>query len=266
MTGEARIVTTSEIPDVVRWLGDTPETVMSVHRLTSDLGLASVVGLPGDYRAVVVQGALLPEEPVAFGEDAELIWSAARILTGWSAINAPAAIAGALGEVIQRDTAAEIELGPEVYFVRSGEETRARHNGAARLLTSADLPLVETATEALGMQGWRFGSASLLLELGCVAGACDDGELVSVAFTSAISARHGEIGVVTRSDHRGLGLARACAVLVTAAVEARGLVAVWSTSTDNLPSRRIAESLGFVPFSRRNYVNVLRGRSGTNHD
>jgi hypothetical protein len=50
---------------LARALGDTPETVISVHQLTRGLCAAYVVGDPSQPEAVVLQSGHLPEEPAA---------------------------------------------------------------------------------------------------------------------------------------------------------------------------------------------------------
>ena len=114
---------------------------------------------------------------------------------------------------------------------------------------------MEAATADLGMDGWRFGSAAALLEEGFAAGAVVDGQLVSVAFTSARAGRHSEVGVVTTEPWRGRGFSTSAAALICAYIQSAGQTAVWSTSKDNVASRRVGDKLGFVEVSRRLYIN-----------
>jgi predicted GNAT family acetyltransferase len=114
---------------------------------------------------------------------------------------------------------------------------------------------MEAATADLEMDGWRFGSAAALLAEGLAAGAVVDGRLVSVAFTSARTVRHSEVGVVTAAPWRDQGFSTATAALVCADIQNAGQFPVWSTSEDNVASRRVATKLGFVEVSRRVYVN-----------
>ncbi|MFM9108395.1 MAG: GNAT family N-acetyltransferase [Chloroflexota bacterium] len=243
-------------------LGESPETVMSIHRLRRGLARAWAAGDPvAAPAAAVVQGTLLPDEPHVFGEDAAAIAALLREVPGWVCVNAPAAVAPALARIIERDTGRPCALGPEVYLTLPEPEpaaataAAAQHGPApARLLGPADLPLLEAATIPLGMAGWRFGDAARLLAEGIAAGAAEGEDLLAVAFTSALGERFAEIGVVTREDARGRGLAGAGAAIVRDALLAAGVAPVWSTSADNAASLRVAARLGFREVSRRVYV------------
>ena len=79
---------------------------------------------------------------------------------------------------------------------------------------------------------------------------------VAVAFTAAQGERYVDVGIVTREDARGQGLATAAASLVCAAIQAAGLVPVWGTSEENLASQRVAEKLGFRQVAQRVYLNL----------
>ena len=142
----------------------------------------------------------------------------------------------------------------EIYFLPGGPVAPVS-DPPVRRLTAADVPMMEVATEALGMQGWRWGSAAALVRESVAAGAVVDGELVAVGFAGYASDRHAEVGVVTREDHRNRGLSTAAAALVCAELVRSGKTPVWSTSEENVASRRVAAKLGFVEVSRRVYVN-----------
>ena len=77
-------------------------------------------------------------------------------------------------------------------------------------------------------------------------GAFVDGRLVSVASSFFVGQQYEDIGVATHAEHRGRGLAFACAAGLCADIVARGRVPSWSTSPDNHASLRVAEKLGFV--------------------
>ena len=235
-------------------LGDTPETVMGVHRLRRGLARALVVGSPHQPRAAVVQAHALPTEPTGYGDDPDLLWSLLRQLDGWSCVNVALAVGPALARLVERATGRRCWLGEEVYAVLA-QPVAAWAHPAVRRLTPADLPLLARSEAALGMVGWRFGSAAALLAEGFAAGAVAGHRLVAVAFTSARAERHAEVGVVTAEPWRGRGFSTAAAALVCADLQTAGQTPVWSTSEDNLPSRRVAAKLGFVEVVRRVYVN-----------
>ena len=68
-------------------LGDTPQTVIAVHRLRRGLGRAWVDGDPARFRAAIVQGDDLPDEPDAFGADPEAIWELLQHVEGWTCVS-----------------------------------------------------------------------------------------------------------------------------------------------------------------------------------
>lgn len=238
-------------------LGDAPETVGTVHKLRLGLARAFVLGAPARPRAAVIQPRYRPTEPIAFGNDAAALWDVLRDVEGWEAVNVPLDVGPALAELIRRETGITPWLCEEIYYIPKGPLPKPA-NAAVRRLTAADEPLMEAATDALGMAGWRFGSAAALIAQGFAAGAITGGRLVSVAFTSARTKRHAEIGIVTHRNWRGRGLATAAAAHICADVVADGQIPVWSTAIDNDASRRIAAKLGFREVSRRVYVNLIR--------
>jgi predicted GNAT family acetyltransferase len=87
-----------------------------------------------------------------------------------------------------------------------------------------------------------------------VAAAVIDGEIVSLAHTFAWSPLYVDIGVTTHDGFRQQGMATAAAAIVSAEVQKRGRVPVWSTGVDNQPSMRVAQKLGFRETSRRLYL------------
>jgi RimJ/RimL family protein N-acetyltransferase len=247
---------TSERAFLADALGDTPETVMAVHRLRRGLARAVVAGPPHRPRAAIVQAFSVPEEPAGYGDDPEAIWSLLRDLDGWTSVHVTLALGPPLANLIAAATGRPRAFSEEIYAVLDQPVTALAHP-AVRRLTPDDLPLMEAATADLGMDGWRFGSAATLLAEGFAAGAVVDGRLVSIAFTSARAGRYAEVGIVTAEPWRGRGFSTSAAALVGADIQNAGQTAVWSTSEDNIASRRIGCKLGFVEVSRRVYLNPV---------
>lgn len=255
-------------------LGETPQTTMSTHRLRRGLARAAVAGPPERPEAAVVQAFALMAEPAGFGDDPERIWGVLRGLDGWTSVHVALPVGPPLAALIQAETGRAYRLEEEIYF-QAGAASRdgaAGKAGAAdlperpltppeslaipgvRRLGAADVPLMEAATDRLGMAGWRFGSAAAQIADGFAAGAVVEGRLVAVAFTAARGSRYGEVGIVTQAACRGRGYAGAAAALVAADLRAAGLTVIWSTSVENAASRRIAAKLGLTEVSRRVYL------------
>ena len=75
------------------------------------------------------------------------------------------------------------------------------------------------------------------------------GRALSVCVTVRRSGRGIEAGVDTEPDCRGRGYAGRVTAAWIAAARAEGLIPFYSTESDNLASRRVAEKLGLVRFA-----------------
>jgi hypothetical protein len=71
---QTRRVTTAEGDTLCPFLGDKPQTLITVHLLRRGLCSAYAVGELNCPDALVVQPTPFPEEPTVFGTDAEAIW------------------------------------------------------------------------------------------------------------------------------------------------------------------------------------------------
>lgn len=229
-------------------LGDTPETVISVHALKRGYCRAYA-----SEAASIVQWDVLLGEPVGFGDDAAALWDLMQSVDGWFCVEVTTACAAALGQLIVAETGRRVRYYGDIYYTLTVPATHF-HGAAVRLLTVADMPLLDAAPREI--QGAGFGETRALLEEGVVAGAIVDGALVTIAHTSALTTRHADIGVATLEGWRGRGFASAAAALVAGHVQATGRTPVWSTGEDNVASRRVAEKLGFVEVGQRVYVIV----------
>ena len=232
-------------------LGDTPETVIAQQWLREPATDALCVGDPADLEAIVLQSPSVPGEPAIFGVSAEAVASLIPHLQPWFALNVPMALSDDLMAPVAEAAGVEsVRLLDDVYHTLT-QAVGVVSPGVARMLGRDDERVIRSAAGLLG-----DGAERLLdtLGWGVVAGVVRDGHLVSVAYTFATSDLHADLGVVTRDDWRGQGLATACAALVCQAVQDGGRVPVWSTGSTNLPSLQVARNLGFTEVSRRVYL------------
>lgn len=229
-------------------LGDTPETVISVHALRRGLCRASASGA-----AAIVQWDEQPGEPVGFGDDATALWDLLQSVDGWFCVEVTPTCAAELGPLIAAQTGRSVRYYGGIYYTLTVPAAPIKDD-TARLLTVADLPLLDAAPREI--RGGGFGGTRTLLEEGITAGAIVDGALVAIAHTSALTPRHADIGVATLEGWRGRGFASAAASLVAQQAQVTGRTPVWSTGEDNVASQRIAQKLGFVEVARRTYVIV----------
>ena len=232
-------------------LGDTPHTVLTQHVLREGNCLVYVSGPPSDLAGAIIQSESLPAEPVGFGSDPEVLWRLLGLATGWECLLVGTACAAPLGEMMSRELGRPVRYLDDIAFTLTRPVVRERHP-AVRLLWSNDLCFLTSAPSEQRDSFWR--SPKELLEHASIACAIIGGEIVSSALVAGQSARHAEVGVYSRADHRHEGLAAAAASLVCEQVQARGLTPVWSAGGHNTPSLNLARKLGFVEVSRRRYV------------
>jgi hypothetical protein len=236
-------------------IGEAPETLMSLEQLRRGLCRAFVMGSLTALDAAAVLPAAFPGDVSVYGNNAQAIFAMLRQLDAWEAADVAPDLARPLAEWLERAMRRRVIFSREHFFTLEGPAPMLPHP-AVRMLNAADLPLLEAATAPLDMGDWRFGSAAALLAEGMAAGAIINGVLVAVAFTAAAGKRFVDVGVVTREDVRGQGLAPAAAALVCAEIQAGGRIPVWGTSAENLASQRVAAKLGFREVSQRVYLNL----------
>jgi hypothetical protein len=236
-------------------LPEDVETMTGIHRLRRGIARAWIAGTPEEPVAAVVQSRFLIEEPALYGGDPDAGWAVLQAVPGWLAVNAERSVAPELAALIEAETGQACSLRDEYYYTLERSVAPFR-DPAVRLLGLGDLAMVEAATEALAMHGWRFGSAEALLSDGLLAGAVVDGELVAVAFSAAATPRYIEVGIKTHEAWRGRGCSTAAASIVCAEIQRAGKIPVWSTEEDNIASQRVGAKLGFREVSRRVYVNL----------
>jgi GNAT acetyltransferase len=233
-------------------LGDSPETVISVHLLAQGLCDAYVAGNPEHFRGLIVQMHRDRSEPIAFGADAQALWELLKMARDWWCVNTSEACAPRLGSIWAKETGRAVGYYADVHHTLTRPAVPFKHE-AVRLLTLADLAMLgSAAAEVRGGFGWT--SSEHMLEEAIVAGAVIEGRLVAIAYTSALSRKHADIGVTTLKQWRSLGLATAAASLVARKVQERRLVPVWSCGEDNYASLRVAHKLGFAEVLTRVYV------------
>jgi GNAT superfamily N-acetyltransferase len=248
-----RRVFAEEYDALAHRLGDTPETVIAVHLLQRRLCLAYAMGEPCRPDPVVIRYDHLPEEPVAFGPDAEAIWPILLGLRGWTCVNVDVQVARRLGPLMEADLGRSVRLVEDIYHTLERPVAAFIHP-AVRPLARDDLALLEGSPAEVRRMALGFGSRDGLLDEGVAAGAVVDDRLVALACTTALTERRADLGIVTREEWRGQGLATACAALVADGVHRTGRVPVWSTGEDNHASLRVAQKLGFREVGRRAYL------------
>ncbi|MAG35213.1 MAG: hypothetical protein CL878_03050 [Dehalococcoidia bacterium] len=233
-------------------LGDTPETVITIHHLRRRWCHAYVAGSPTRFDGAIVQERFRPGEPAAFGSDPEVLWELLQDVRGWDCVLVSAACAQALGEIITAKTGMPVRYYGDITYTLS-QPPLVFHSEAVRQLTLGDVDVLESAPPDLQGRSF-FGSPQALLTEGIAAGAFVANQFVSIARTAARSERHTDLGVYTAEAWRGRGFSTAASAIVARRVQETGRTPVWSTGEDNHPSQRVAQKLGFTEVSRATYV------------
>jgi hypothetical protein len=107
-----------EAQALARTLGDTPETVISVHCLNRDLATAWIVGSPENFSAAVIQTVSCPAEPNAFGDDRQGILRLLLGVRGWNCVLADRHVADALGPQIAAQRECSVSFLEDVHSLR----------------------------------------------------------------------------------------------------------------------------------------------------
>ncbi len=239
--------------ELIAALGDSPETVITIHHLRRGSCRAYVAGDPARFDGAIIQHFGTPAEPTGFGTDPQVLERLLQAMQGWDCISVPTICAPGLGDALMRRMRVRVRYLDDIYF-HLVQPVPSIQSEVVQRLALAHLPLLEAIPPELHVDG--FGSLEALLSEGIVAGALIDGQIVAIARTSARSERHGDIGVATLEAWRNHGFATAAAALVARDVQAAGQIPVWSAGAHNTPSLRVAEKLGFMEVGRHRYVII----------
>jgi GNAT superfamily N-acetyltransferase len=237
-----------EMPLLAASLGDSPETVITHHLLTSRACNAWCVGDVRQPSAAIIQAHQFLAEPIVFGHSPEDIARIMPFVQGWDTFSVPPHLARGLERTVTTlaGTGALNTL-EDVYHILDGPVADIPRRDDVRLLTDDDVLLTA------GMDQLQQTSAYKPI----VAAGIVDGEIVSLAHTFAWSPLYVDIGVTTHEDMRNQGYASAAAAIVIEEIRKRGRTPVWSCGARNEPSLRIAQKLGFRETSRRLYLIPL---------
>jgi RimJ/RimL family protein N-acetyltransferase len=240
------------MPILAASLGDSPETVIAHHLLTSRTCNCWCVGDIRQPRAVIIQAHQFLAEPIVFGHSPEDIARIMPYVQGWETFSVPTYLANTLERTVTTlaGTGALNTL-EDVYHVLDRPVPAIDLRDDVRLLTDDDMLLTA------GMDQLEQNSAYKPI----VAAGIVEGEIVSLAHTFAWSPLYVDIGVTTHEEFRNQGYATTAAAIVAGEVRKRGRTPVWSCGIHNEPSLRIAEKLGMRETSRRIYLIPLISES-----
>ncbi|GAA3211538.1 GNAT family N-acetyltransferase [Actinocorallia longicatena] len=149
-------------------------------------------------------------------------------------------------EAVLRDHSTELHRWPRViYELQAPARDVVPVEAEVRRLVPADARALDALSPETHWITETWAGPPGAAAGGLAFGAFVDGALASVAIPFYVGERYEDIGVITEEPHRARGLSAACANAVVKDVLSRGRRPTWSTSPDNIASRRVAAKLGF---------------------
>lgn len=143
-----------------------------------------------------------------------------------------------------------------VYALSQKPQWRAPAGFLVRRLTWEDAAHLEALSPEVNWIYKTWVTPANLAVSGYAWGAFAGNRLVSVANIFFLGDEYEEIGVVTEPEFRSLGLNAACVGGLCEDIQQRGHIPSWTTSPDNIASRRVAEKVGFR-FERDGVLYVI---------
>ena len=125
----------------------------------------------------------------------------------------------------------------------------------ARILSRDDAAGVDALRDSCTPLEWEHGGSALGHDI--TTGSFANGTLAALAGYETWGGRIAHIAVVAHPAHRSQGHARAAVALVARLARGHGLVLQYRTLEANTPSRRIADSLGFVHYATSLAIRFL---------
>jgi GNAT superfamily N-acetyltransferase len=145
-----------------------------------------------------------------------------------------------------RETDPGTAVWPRLIAVLPDDVDVAGTRHPVRRLTPADTGGLTELHPSITWISETWGGPSGLAASSRAYAAFVGGRPIAVACSFYVGRRYEDIGVVTEPAHRGRGLSTACAAALVHDIRSRGRRPTWTTSPDNVASRRVAEHLGFV--------------------
>jgi GNAT acetyltransferase len=254
-------LTESEAVQLAERLPVTPFWALEHGYLRRGTARAFAVGSSrGNPEAAIIQKRQHPGEAQYFGQDPEAGWSLLSRIPGWFCVGGSTEDMAQFAQILEREVRLSYSRLGDLFYTLE-DPPRPHSDPAVRPLGIPDIPLLQGAPPEITVDGYR--TYEEMLTEGAAAAAIIDGQIVSLADNSGSNRRYADIGVTTLEPYRKRGLSSAAACLVAQEIQARGLIPIWSTGSDNLASQRVATKLGFRPYGRGEFL-VFEGlkRSG----
>jgi GNAT superfamily N-acetyltransferase len=159
-------------------------------------------------------------------------------------------VRAALGERIERI------VGPACIAYRETAPELPDGVGEVRPVGAADHAALSRLRDAVTDEEWQHAGIAADGDAP-IFGAFQDERLLAAASFATLLGVAAHIGVVTHPSERGRGAGRRVVAAAARAGAAQDLLLQYQTLESNEPSRRIASSLGFVPYARSLAVRLV---------
>jgi GNAT superfamily N-acetyltransferase len=246
-------LTGSGLEEFRRMIDDVPLHAELLGSLMSGRSRVFVDGDPGSCQAALVDNRWDPNEPTAFGEDAEGIWCLLSQYSGWTCVGGlERRVAEDLAAIFRRELQAEPKFKAGVFFVLNRPAV-PHASPDVRLLGSEDAKLVDRAPpEILG----PYAGGAELLSYAKMAVGIVGGQIVGWMTSGGWTPSYAGVGGHVLEPWRNKGIGSAAAYLVARVVQQADRSPVWSTGEDNPRSQHVARKLGFEECGRDWYVII----------
>ncbi len=159
--------------ELVAALGDSPETVITIHHLRRGSCRTYVAGEPAHFEGAIIQHVDTPAEPTGFSTDPNVLDRLLQAVQGRDCISVPMQCVSSLGNALTCRMGVRVRYLDDIYLHLVQPAPPVQHESVKRL-TLEHVPLLEAAPSKLHTGG--FGSLEALLSEGIVAGAVDRGD------------------------------------------------------------------------------------------
>lgn len=230
---------------IADWVGERPDTVLAVDALLSGHGRVWINGEPTAPSAALIESALVPGEPQAFGDPDALLGLLERA-DRWTCVEVAPDLAEAISADFERQWGPTRRVVDVIHTLDRPIEGRV-HPMVRQLSAEEARDLPTMSPDVLPDRHLAVRAA----EHGRVFAAIDgDGMIVGHGSSMAAGRTFADVGVHVAGQYRQQGIATAAASQACNAVQMGGLRPVWGTGAHNAASLRVAAKLGFVEQAR----------------
>ena len=251
-TGARKIkqVEQESFANICKLIGDLPQDVIENHALIQRDAVVYCKEAIDNIRSFLLATPYEPDEFTCYGNDvaeiAELLEQIDRVKGLVMELNISDEFLNKFPRRYGRDFSS---CRDNTYVLTGPHNIKAERSV---LFDREDLSIIKSASDFFDWYGFKSGAD--MLKAGFIAGIVENGELVSAAYTAALTAKYVNIGIRTKRGFRGRGYATDSAARVLDAVQDTHLIPVWNALDNNTASISICENMGFTKVYEKQYL------------